>query len=267
MSGCSASDDSRPYAAKSADSTPAPAFAKEAQIGQAAASIPQLNPRAVHREAVLSMRTADPEKAEGDIEKMLDGIGGFYLESNLKKDSGRATLSAKIKVPADRFQEAIQKISALGFVTFKSVAAQDITQALADLRRQELQLKTLQSDLGKQAAAGAATAQDQLNQANAKLQVIETEKKEKVATADYSTIELQMEQQMGLAPGEKDSGWFQNEMGSAMVAVGQGAKFGAVALIWLVVWSPVWVGLLLGIRWLDKLGKKGRFRPVPPPVA
>ena len=224
--------------------------------------MPQLDPRSVHREANLVMRTADPEKAEGDIEKMLDGLGGFYLSSNLTKDSGRAHLSAQIKVPADKFQEAIKQISALGFVTTKSVTAQDITQELADLRRQEIQLRNQQATLAKQATP---EAQQQMAQTNAQLADLANQKKDKVATADYSTIGLEMQQQMGLAPGEKDAGWFQNEVGNALVAFAQGARVLVTVLIWLLVWSPVWVSAIFGIRWLDKFSRRGKVTA--PPIA
>lgn len=212
------------------------------------------DPRKVQRSANLAMRATDPEKAEGQIQALLDEVGGYMLDSSLTKDGGRASLRATLKAPVDRFQETIGRVAALGYVTSKSMQAQDVTAELALLRRRAADSKAEQSRLetkAKQAGAGSGL-EGQAAELAARAHEARAAMAATAASAEFSTIAVEVHQQMGLHPGEKDPNWFQNEAGSALASLGQSGRVILGGLIWLVVYSPVWGACALVLWWLVK---------------
>lgn len=213
MAGCSAQD-----AVRSAD---APSASSVGTKGALATATP--NPRDVVRQGRLLMRTADPEKSEGDVQKILDEVGGFVLQSDLGKADGRSTLTMVVKVPVERFGDSLSRMAALGYVRSKSVTAQDVTERVADLKKQQSELQARAKD--PSAAAQLGTVQQALS--------------ETLATSRYASIELTMEQETTLGKGQ-DDGWFRSELGAALTALGTTGRVVVTMVVWLLVFSPLW---------------------------
>lgn len=217
-----------------------PSVSESARPSAAPAVVASATPREVIREGRLLMRTADPEKSEADVQKILDDVGGFILQSQLGKADGRSTLTMTVKVPVDRFGESLRRVAALGYVRSKSVTAQDITEKVAALKRQEADLRARPSDPSNQIQIG-----------NVRQQISEV-----LATSGFSTIELTIEQETSLGKGQ-DDGWFKSEFGAAVASMGAVGRVVITIAVWLAVFSPLWAsvgwGILTLVRWRERI--------------
>lgn len=81
--------------------------------------------------AELVMAVFEVEAAIGRIEALGRDLGGFLAK--------RGDLAITIRVPAQRFDEAVKKIEALGDMVHRNVTAQDVTEEFRDL---EVRLKS-----------------------------------------------------------------------------------------------------------------------------
>jgi Domain of unknown function (DUF4349) len=111
-------------------------------IGQDAESPERL----LIRDAGLVIGVANHEEAVRRAQAVAGELGGYAQEA--------ATSQVVLRVPADRFDEALVRLSALGIVSDRKVQARDVTDAYADL---QLRLKTKRATLERlQALLGRA---------------------------------------------------------------------------------------------------------------
>lgn len=80
--------------------------------------------------AELTMAVFEVEPGLGKVEELGRELGGFLA----RRDNAAIT----IRVPADRFNEAIRRIAALGDVLHRSISAEDVTDEYRDV---EVRLK------------------------------------------------------------------------------------------------------------------------------
>ena len=101
----------------------APAPAPAAQAG-----------RKLIRTAELSIEVERYEEAAGKAAEIARVNGGYVAESRVAVgDGGKRRGTLTLRVRADRFEEALSALKALGDVRSEGVAAQDITKAYTDL--------------------------------------------------------------------------------------------------------------------------------------
>jgi hypothetical protein len=109
-------------------STRAPVDAKDKQAGEVA------SPRApmLIYTADLTMAVYDVAPNLAKVEELAKQIGGYLA----RRDDRAIT----IRVPAPRFEEALQRITAIGDVLHRNVVAEDVTEEFRDL---EVRLRSL----------------------------------------------------------------------------------------------------------------------------
>ena len=95
----------------------------------------QLDPRDIIRTGTVAIEADDPEQVRDRIGDLLDDIGGYVSDesAHTRPEGGVDELRVVIQVPTDRFDEAVEEVSALGEVTSRAVQAEDVTRAVADI--------------------------------------------------------------------------------------------------------------------------------------
>lgn len=114
--------------------SPGPASPATVSVAPEAPADPGPVERMVHYEGYAQLRVSKPDETADAITALATGMGG-YVET---LGTGRVS----IRVPVARFQEAFDKVLALGQVVQKSISAEDVTEAFAAV---ELRLKIARS--------------------------------------------------------------------------------------------------------------------------
>jgi hypothetical protein len=107
-----------------------PAVAKALQLDPT-----QLAPRDIIRTGSVSIVAADPAETRDRIADLVSDLGGYVSDESARiQDSGDVDeIRVVLQVPTGRFDVAVERISALGQVTGRSIKAQDVTGAVADV--------------------------------------------------------------------------------------------------------------------------------------
>ncbi len=104
--------------------------------GQVADGQSPLAGRKLIHNGALTIGATQPEEAVVQARSIAQRLGGYAQEMTLN--------SITLRVPGDRFEETLDQLAQLGTVIDRSVKAQDVTEAYADL---ELRLKSRQAML------------------------------------------------------------------------------------------------------------------------
>jgi negative regulator of sigma E activity len=90
---------------------------------------PALRARRVERTTRLELTTTDVQKAADGVVRATQAAGGFVQSSQVASGDGRGSASFVLRVPTDRLDDALARLSRLGHVRSLQQSAQDITGA------------------------------------------------------------------------------------------------------------------------------------------
>jgi hypothetical protein len=103
------------------------------------AALPPLDPtRFLVQTGDMTLYVAKGEVAmtAGKVTALVDGLGGYVLQSNLMSgiEGQKPTATISVRVPAQNYQEAIRRVSSLGEVKMLSTGTEDVTGQYVDLK-------------------------------------------------------------------------------------------------------------------------------------
>jgi hypothetical protein len=111
---------------------PPPLVPPQAPVPQAQQVQPV--PPMIIRTVSLTIVTREFETARGAIELTVRGYQGYIAQMNVSEPSGQArTLSATLRVPAERLDAALAELKKLGRVEQESQSGEEVTQQYVDL--------------------------------------------------------------------------------------------------------------------------------------
>jgi hypothetical protein len=214
--------------------------------------------RQIIREASLEVRVRKMDEAEKEALRIAKQAGGFVESSSstgLASSFPRTDLS--IRVPVAKFDEVLESFSGLGIPLSKSISGEDVTAQLVDM---EARLKTLtaQEDTLREMLKSTKTVKDmlevqgRLTDVRTQIEQIAAQRKNMSELATLSTIRLSLVQSSETAPiAPKDQNWIGEAWAQASTALMGALRKLVTAVIWIVVYSPIWlVGLvLLRLAW------------------
>lgn len=159
--------------------------------------------RKIIRNADLSLESETPEELQNKIAAIAEGEGGFVVESQQRisdsRSTRRDTITMSIRVPAERFQEALNEIrSTAGRVLIETVKGQDVTEEFIDVEARLAAKKALESqflEIMKRANSveDALNVQRELSEVRAEIEKIEGRKRFLLDQASLSTINIKIQ--------------------------------------------------------------------------
>lgn len=175
--------------------TPKPMSPRAAE----AASMPELEVigRMIVYTAMLSIEVENVTAAVDGIKGMAEEFGGYVAASRVYTRGGRTYASITIRVPQDRFFEAIDRIKALGRLLSERVEALDVTEHYIDLSARLRSLRALESRL-MELLNRALTVEDvlkvesELSRVRAEIEKITGEMKYIERRVEMSTISVEI---------------------------------------------------------------------------
>jgi len=205
--------------------------------------------RAVIREGKMTVRVKEVEKAERDIVKWINGLGG-YVDSSTSQNYGEANpkVVMNLRIPIGHFDQVLDQLSERGKITYKQLSSQDVTEQLIDITAR---LKTLALEEDRyQALMKQAKGLDQISAVQSKLSDVRTQIEQISAKQKalgeltaLSKLELTLTQDAVTTLAKADKGWANQAWGEATTSAGAFFKGVATMAIWLAVYSPAFLVL------------------------
>ncbi len=112
----------------------APAVMSDPGAGGAGAPLPQLLDRKLIRTATLEVETGEVSQKFEEVANVALSSGGLVFSSSFGNDGERQTASITIRIPGERYQDALIKLRKLGTVRSEQSNATDVTEEYVDLQ-------------------------------------------------------------------------------------------------------------------------------------
>jgi len=199
--------------------------------------------------ANVAMRSDDPWKTADSAKDIARRFGGSVLGLSESINNDRRSASLIVRVPADRFDDAVAALKQLdGEVISSSVDAKDVTDQLVDL---DARLTALRAEESRylQLFASAKTVDEMLkvqvalSQLRQQIEQLAAQQKTTKDRVAYSTITLSVASTAEPVPGPLARWDPSRTFATAIAAFASVLRFVADLAIWMLVFA--WIPLLV----------------------
>lgn len=212
----------------------------------------------------LSMKVNDVRTAIDEISAVAVKSGGFMVESSLSVPEGAASGWVSVRIPSSNLTEGLATIRSFGVkVISENVIGTDVTSEYVDIgaRLATLQKTKVKFEEILTSATGVTDLlsvqreliglQSQIDSLRGQQRYLEQTAKLSLVTAYLATDELAL-------PYTPDEAWrpvviFREAVRSLV----RSARGLGTALVWAVVYSPVWLPIFLLAWWLKRRANGG----------
>ncbi|MCX6379906.1 MAG: DUF4349 domain-containing protein [Armatimonadetes bacterium] len=228
-----------------------------AESAKARSSVANIT-RDVHRTATLTVEVKSAESASEAVEMMVkETKGGYVAENQLTtNDDGTKTANLTIKVPVNDFDSFLSRASKQGIVKAKSITGEDVTENISDTSQERKSL-TQQAEEARQNLQ-AARSRQQRNEASQevrdlKVQIAQAEGRLELLkrSARLSDVTLELREKPKESAPVKTGGFVDQIKETAQMAQENfvsAARVPVLLLIWVVVYSPLWLLVVFAYR-------------------
>lgn len=216
----------------------------------------QVTERKIVKTGYITLEVEDIAGTMDNITDLADDLGGYVVSSRKYEYDERTSGSIRIRVPADRFEEAFERLRPLAIaIPDESTDSVDVTEEYIDL---EARLHNLEATEAQYLALlqkaeeveDILMVQRELSNVRGEIERIEGRMKYLERTSDMSLIEVSLEETKGLAePWNPLSAFKSAVSGLASFVTGLATVF-----IWLIVFCWIWVPIL--VIWLRRRRKR-----------
>ena len=205
----------------------------------------------------MRLRVDDVKKSHDAVARIARGAGGYVAESSFSSEQGPASATITIRVPSLGLAVVVDRIASLGKLLDQQLASDEVTQEYVDLtsrkrnlEREEERLLALLNRAGKirdllEVEQTIARVRGEIETIAGRMRYLE----DRVA---YSTLTVTLE---GPQPALTTGGpvWTAKDVWrEAIRSLRETGRALATMAIWIGVFIPVWVPLLLVLRWLAR---------------
>lgn len=203
--------------------------------------------RKIVKTGYITLEVEDMVEAMDEVAAVADGLGGYVVSSQRREGEWGLSGQVNIRVPADRFDEAFDRLRRLAEnVPYESTEARDITEEYVDL---EARLRNLEATEEQYLAlleeAGTVAEMLEVQEAlwNVRWQIEQIKGRMTYLerTSDMSLINVELEETEGLAESWSASGAFRSAV-RGLTAFGRAL---ATLAVWLVVFCWIWIPILI----------------------
>jgi Domain of unknown function (DUF4349) len=236
----------------------APAGGSQSSTGQAPADQQGID-RLVIKTADLSLEVESVRDAETAIRTLSTKLGGYVVKVETSGTDENLTSHITFRVPAQRFDDALAGVQGLAKkVLSRTVGGEDVTEQFVDLESRTRNLEAtrdrLLTFLDKATKVEDALSvnnslsdiQGQIEQAKGRMQYLKQ-------SAALSTITVAIAPVPALTPIVEEGGWQPVRIARgalrSLVELGQGLA--SIAIV-VLVWTPVWLPIVLLVLWLRR---------------
>ncbi|MCX6004843.1 MAG: DUF4349 domain-containing protein [Chloroflexi bacterium] len=204
--------------------------------------------RKIVRTGTLLIEVKDIDVALGDISSLASQLNGYVVSSTQRADDTDPTGYISIRVPVEKFNEALQKLRTLAVkVLNENTNSQDVTEQYMDLSAQLRNLEATEAqylELLKKAdnVKDILEVQRELSNVRGNIERIKGRMQYLERTSDMSVIEISLKKTKPIGESTWDvPGIFKSAVDGLIV-------FGKILtglVIWILVFSPIWIIILV----------------------
>lgn len=216
----------------------------------------------VIKTATVTLEVKDDELQETlqNATSSAEKYGGFVVSTSVSDDDENPTGSIVVRVPAERFGDALADLESLGDVASESVSGQDVTQEFIDLQArlrnyvaQEGVLLKLMDEA--QSVSDTIRVQNELQRVQLEIERLRGRITYLEDQTAMSTIELRVAEEgsVGAPPGDLEKAWGRAKDGLVAVVAGLIASLGVIIPIGLLMLLVIYAF----VRIKPKLGSHG----------
>jgi hypothetical protein len=215
--------------------------------------------RKIVKTGYMTLEVNDITEAIAGITRAANELNGYVVSSDQSGTKDITYGRIAIRVPSDRFNEALDRLRKLAVkVPNESTSSQDVTEEYTDLQAQLRNLEATEAqylEILKKAEKvedilavqrELSNVRGQIEQTKGRIQYLER-------TSDMALIEVNLQKTQPL----DGTGW--NALETLKSAVRGLATFGkalANIVIWLAIFSPVWIIILVVVLYFTRWRKK-----------
>jgi hypothetical protein len=261
--GCAKAPTPAPTIPAAPSEAPPGLFKEYTSSGQSSYDIAESGNAEIDRRLVktgyINMEVNDITEAMSGVARVASELGGYVVSSNESGDKDITYGRISIRVPSDRFDEAFERLRELAIkVTNKSTDSQDVTEEYTDLQAQLRNSEATEAqylELLKKAETVEDTLKvyQQLSSIRSEIERIKGRIQYLERTSDMALIEVNLYKTKPI----DGTGW--NALETLKSAIRGLAAFGkalANIVIWLVIFSPVWIIILVVVLYFTRWRKK-----------
>ena len=166
-------------------------------------SAPVVTERKIIRNADLQLESDKPEEAQTKISQIAETKGGFVVETQSSASDAKAnvrdTVSMTVRVPAAKFDEALNEIrQAASRVIVENIKGEDVTEEFIDIEARLKTQKALEAqflEIMKQSktVADALNVQTEIATVRGEIEKIEGRKRFLESQASLSTVKIRLQ--------------------------------------------------------------------------
>ena len=225
----------------------------DSAAGDARGSNPLLTPqtRAVISTGTVNLSSKDVAATRLAVAKVIDALGGQVAQEETDSDAKGELTSARvvIRVPSDRFTEAMDDLEAISKVHSRTIGTEDVTTQVIDVearvRAQTLSLARIEALLAEAASFRDVIAiEAQLTSRQAELDSLKAQQAWLADQTSMATITVYLDRLAEPKPKRDDDNGFLAGLKAGWDALSS-ATLGAVTLLGAVLPFAI-VGLILG---------------------
>lgn len=226
------------------------------------------------RNAIVAVEVADARAALQQVTEAVQAVNGYVSNLTERVDPlGVRSVSVQVRVPADSFDATMGSLDALGKVSHRNVTTQDVTEEYVDT---EARLRNLKATEGRLLDHLARTGmmedilaiERELDRVRSEIERLEGRMRFLSHRVAFSTIDLTLTEAPKAAPVVPPETFSTartvTDATRTLVAFARGIW---VRVLYLLVWTPVWGGVLLVLWALGRLLRRATRRRARPAAA
>jgi hypothetical protein len=194
-------------------------------------------------------------EALDQIAGVAKGLGGYVVNSRWHGREEEATATISLRIPEEKFDEAIGELRDLAVrVTSESTGSQDVTEEYTDLESRLRNLEATEQQYlallqRAETVEEVLMVQRELSNVRGQIEQIKGRMQYLERTSALAFITVYLEPERSPRPLVQP-GWSAVEMAkSALRGLITAVQVVADILIWVIIFSPIWVPIGLLVRW------------------
>lgn len=209
------------------------------------------------RTGSLRLRVEDVTDAHDEVMRIVREANGYIADTSLSSEHGPTRATITLRLPAEGLDSVMDRIAGLGKLLSKEIGTQEVTEEYVDLssrkrnlEREEARLLELLNRAGK--IADLLEVEQYLGRVRGQIEQITGRMRYLENRVSLSTLNVQLE---GPEPKPDVGGpvWTaKDEYRQAMRSLRDTGRGLGTMGIWLGVYAPVWVPILLVLIWLAR---------------
>ena len=221
-----------------------------------------LIPQFLIRTANVAVKVESAQKALADSIRIAQSVGGYSSGDNLSVSEGTTpTATVSLRVPVKSFEKVREDILKLGTMIENNSNTEDVTTQVADT---EARLKVMRAEedsyvtmlRGARKIGELMEIKDRLSSIRQEIESLDSQKKALRDQASYSTINATFTQKTKIDEPAPPKEWTEDTWANAVNGLKSVGRFLAQGAIFLFVYSPLWLPVLLFGWWMSRRGSK-----------